>query len=634
MSNTNSLSTTAIYQAINALDAGGSNEGISYHLTSNNSLSQKPPWWVFIPYGSWANPLTPPIPSPLEDAILEEISAAPTATGQCFIDVLYLAHLESKSDPSFFDDPNASQTIACALATFVNNLPSSVTPVIRYLIGSDGAQEVTNDRFVQALFGAGITHSNTWLYYGNFSPAFALMLDTDAVQDIAPSSPASSIKLPASYSVISNFWKWLLSEIEKVSTEIYNLLKDISVSTLLDWSARLLEAISGSSLTWNHSKIFAINGVMLVTGGANYWSRYATGQTWLFDTAMSLTGEAAADSHRFANYLWQYLANIPLIDDRSQSLGSPVTNSGPDFQTMAAPLYDGSPTYTGTLNALSVGKNGNWGFTFDSSPAQIFDALRDFFINVIAAIEGNGASNTTAHLVNVLSDTNPTVQQVLGDLGVNPTCWASRYARNFAVSQANLSVRLNQQKIVMDDLVGGSKTFQDLVAEINATFNCNWNGYIWPFDFISAMGYALSNMSNNGSASPLGFQIVCSCPTASGGGYEDPVTVQTFTDTLASVMAGMKNLGYINPNGDIPKIIANLLVYKRIDNQVSSPLHANHSKVVLVDDVVCYIGSDNAYPSYNIEFGLWIDDQTSIQDYINKFWSGPNGGLWGFAQQP
>ncbi|MGC2234929.1 MAG: hypothetical protein WA584_02040 [Pyrinomonadaceae bacterium] len=48
----------------------------------------------------------------------------------------------------------------------------------------------------------------------------------------------------------------------------------------------------------------------------------------------------------------------------------------------------------------------------------------------------------------------------------------------------------------------------------------------------------------------------------------------------------------------------------------------NHSKMVIVDDSLCYIGSDNAYPSFNQEFGIWIDDQPSIQSLITNYWDG------------
>jgi hypothetical protein len=49
--------------------------------------------------------------------------------------------------------------------------------------------------------------------------------------------------------------------------------------------------------------------------------------------------------------------------------------------------------------------------------------------------------------------------------------------------------------------------------------------------------------------------------------------------------------------------------------------HANHAKVAIVDDALLYVGSDNAYPSYNVEFGLWIGDEPSVQAFVNDYWT-------------
>jgi hypothetical protein len=38
----------------------------------------------------------------------------------------------------------------------------------------------------------------------------------------------------------------------------------------------------------------------------------------------------------------------------------------------------------------------------------------------------------------------------------------------------------------------------------------------------------------------------------------------------------------------------------------------NHCKVTSVDDKLLYVGSDNAYPNYNEEHGIWIEDKDAI----------------------
>ena len=51
----------------------------------------------------------------------------------------------------------------------------------------------------------------------------------------------------------------------------------------------------------------------------------------------------------------------------------------------------------------------------------------------------------------------------------------------------------------------------------------------------------------------------------------------------------------------------------------------NHSKVVIVDESLCYIGSDNAYPSVlDAEFGAWLEDPAATASLVEGFWT----GLW------
>lgn len=50
-------------------------------------------------------------------------------------------------------------------------------------------------------------------------------------------------------------------------------------------------------------------------------------------------------------------------------------------------------------------------------------------------------------------------------------------------------------------------------------------------------------------------------------------------------------------------------------------VHYQHSKIVCIDDRIMYCGSDNAYPSYNEEHGIWIEDEPTIQAWKEKFWN-------------
>jgi hypothetical protein len=43
-------------------------------------------------------------------------------------------------------------------------------------------------------------------------------------------------------------------------------------------------------------------------------------------------------------------------------------------------------------------------------------------------------------------------------------------------------------------------------------------------------------------------------------------------------------------------------------------------KVVCIDDQLLYIGSDNAYPSFNKEHGVWIENAKVIESWLTGCW--------------
>ena len=47
----------------------------------------------------------------------------------------------------------------------------------------------------------------------------------------------------------------------------------------------------------------------------------------------------------------------------------------------------------------------------------------------------------------------------------------------------------------------------------------------------------------------------------------------------------------------------------------------NHTKAYCIDEKLLYIGSDNAYPNYNEEFGVWIEDATAVSAWVKNMWT-------------
>ncbi|HEX4837679.1 MAG TPA: hypothetical protein VFV03_04050 [Solirubrobacteraceae bacterium] len=551
-----------------------------------------------MPYGKWSSSLPPPSPSPLQGAISQAINDA-TPQDPCYIDILHLADQGQGGTVRFFEP------IIKSIVDFIKSGSSGGTPVIRYLVGDTERRPPQDSGFMSELYKTGGFSAH--VFYGNFVPSFQLSAQLDGF------SPDRLVEAVHS---------WIAGVLP---TDYQSEVKRLFAG-LPDW-ATFPQLVKPTS--WNHAKIFALNGSQLVTGGGNYWSEYSQGETVLFDLSMRMGGDAAIDAHKYANYLWGYLSDIPKTDTYSCSYGN-YTNDLSKFEpSNKAPLLTDFPTNSGSTPALTVSRIGNWP-SQTGYPLQVVDGIRDFIVNVIAVLaEKNQDDKLTASVVNAVTDEN--LRDELRKLGIsiNPAAWASRYARNYAICRAQSHLRLSQQALVMDDLVHyGPQSYKDLVARINEMLGTSWDGYIWPFDTLSALGNALATFSQNPNV-PGTVQIVCSAPSEATG-YEDPITPTEFRQKLISLMTGMSLMGYIKPLGSISDIVSKRVEYRRVDNTSEGlPPHANHSKLVVVDDTLCYIGSDNLYPGYNEESGIWIDEPQAIQRFVDEYWT----GLWHFAVQ-
>jgi phosphatidylserine/phosphatidylglycerophosphate/cardiolipin synthase-like enzyme len=89
---------------------------------------------------------------------------------------------------------------------------------------------------------------------------------------------------------------------------------------------------------------------------------------------------------------------------------------------------------------------------------------------------------------------------------------------------------------------------------------------------------------------------------------------------------------------EIPTWFVNMITEDRVDEVIRNRLHVKrvlkndgdnycHNKIVMVDDKLMYVGSDNAYPSYNEEHGVWIDHQDTIKGWKKDYWD----GLWAWS---
>jgi hypothetical protein len=63
-------------------------------------------------------------------------------------------------------------------------------------------------------------------------------------------------------------------------------------------------------VSWNHSKIVAVDGYTLLTGGHNLWDEHYLRRNPVLDLSMELEGPVAQDAHLYANEQWRFVEKL------------------------------------------------------------------------------------------------------------------------------------------------------------------------------------------------------------------------------------------------------------------------------------------------------------------------------------
>jgi hypothetical protein len=77
------------------------------------------------------------------------------------------------------------------------------------------------------------------------------------------------------------------------------------------------------AISWNHSKIVAVNGKTAMTGGGNCWIYYtATDKrsNSIVDHQAKIKGGAAVSAHMYADYFWKYVETFDRFSEGLSSL--------------------------------------------------------------------------------------------------------------------------------------------------------------------------------------------------------------------------------------------------------------------------------------------------------------------------
>ncbi len=533
-------------------------DGVNYNLSKKNLLDKK--WWID------AQPKYS-----LQNSIISALDNYDFGKqDEVFIDITLLG----QKDNNFFD------FIANKLNEKIRKNKNSKV-IIRYL---EGNQSIDGNPIDGNSDNRGVTsfeslvkyNDNVELYFGNISNSLN--------------------KNNFKFIDMENFLKSIISE-DKLKAEIskqnLNLnykwkdIEDIIKSTLKIVSETLTnfpDFLAGNYFGWNHSKIFAINGDVLIQG-VNFWNDYNS-QGTPYDLATTTTGEATGNAHSYCNYLWDFLSSNSHAG--TNSLQSYSRNDKKFIDVMRVKNYNStSKSYEGNTHILSANNLGTLSLSID--PAKYFLPLFDLVMNAFMYVLQNKFESPFLNKIILYIVYTTHLKDYLPFKNHMYTFYAGRYVRNYAIKNANYSIKLSQQKLVLDDI-------KDLIKSIQKKLNTFWNikktpdGLLWGYDFLYSLIKASKNVKNIDIISSL----------RQDGGYGDPISADEFKRVF-------KSLG-----GDDSKIN-----YRRINTNAS---RSNHSKLTIVDNKVLHIGSENIYVSYNQQFGIWIDDKNKINTFITDYW--------------
>ncbi|GEM_PF-2004692 len=585
------MDTNQIYNSIKKIDVSGKRQNLSYTLTKNNKLEN---WDVMIPFGNYNT--YPDIP--IESVFSQNVKRAFDS-----LNLQNINNVEIDITNLYACTGDNLKALITGIVEKINKLEEHQTATIRLLVGSqsefnsESEKTPTLDSIVEAFFNAGITHRNTKFYWGNYSVSIQKEHISIKPFKVIIDRVLNEIKTYSEnwYRKASKIW-------DDIEPELETFLNNLDID----------------QFTWNHSKCLAINGSVLLTGGANFHSvnfEPYNGNS-VINQDIYVEGDAAKGVHNFCNYLWSYLNNIPKTDKTSWIKSAKITDKIDSFKKCNdAPMFSDSPNNInyGDKTVLGVAQIGDWrGF-----PSQIFPAIRDFILNLFYELFSKMFPEDFIIYILMcksMSDEDPYFIDLLNSVGIDAASWASRYSRVYSVKNAVSNIKLSQQTLIQF-YVFSSSEYMDIINKINHKFNLKWDGSLWPIDLLYAMGYALSTMSHNTTSKNVGIEIICSFYNT---GWKDIITGNQFKERLIILMTAMQQLGLINPAQSVSDLVNQKCDYRRTTANVS---YGNHCKMFLVDDNVLYIGSDNAYPQYNEQYGLWIDDEECIKSFIENNWT-------------
>lgn len=313
-------------------------------------------------------------------------------------------------------------------------------------------------------------------------------------------------------------------------------------------------------VSWNHSKIIAVDGKYLHNGGHNLWDAHYLQGNPVHDISMEAEGQVAHDGHYFANEMWSFIKKeqskrfscTDIVSSMQSSVGVVEWPEGIDE---FPPVYkkSGAPKYNKVQNHIPMITMGRFGaLLYRERPSD------DAIVAMIAA------SKTIIHMT--LQDLGPICIPNLDRVTVPGCVWPNAYLKEIgsAIYERGVDIEIALSTpgsipngmSATEALYGNGWTCADVASEIVKAIQENYD-------------------------------------------VDDKELRKMVDENL--------RICYVKSGGT---------------NQWANNLtKGNHAKHFIIDDKCYYIGSQNLYMCDLAEWGILTDDPKQCQKVMQEYWN-------------
>lgn len=440
-----------------------------------------------------------------------------------------------------------------------------------------------------AKMGEVMKRGKTWVDLTSLSPPDGIFLEKikDAIATLAGSENPIIVRL-------------LFGNIVGMPVDCDDLIAslteglDPSTSNISLWVGAWRKGVS-----WNHSKIIAVDGQHLFTGGHNLWDPHYLQQDPVHDVSMELEGPVAGDGHLFADYMWDFI----IRHDWGEA-------------GISHWIPDGLPLVVPTRVGIA-----NW-------PPDACDEHPPLFQNEFRnpKVWEWGALGKPLPMISMGRYGNAHDHHIRKGFKANP----SDSAITAMFRSAKKIIRMSLQDL------------GPLTLPIPGS-NISIPGGVWPHDYLEALAERLGE--------GVDIEIVLSNPHAVPGGLS-PLTANygngwvcedvasEIIQKLAQTLSGAKEGGgccHCCAHDDDFELTDEQTEYLRDmvhenlrvsflrcggkDKWDDDATKGNHAKFFMVDDRCYYVGSQNLYIANLAEWGVVIDDEAQTQKILAEYWN-------------